>query len=320
MSVLGLDRDETVRVLGGSEHLVDLVGAEVDHGGLSALEDAQLARDVILEGGVLDTRDVIAPQVQEDPEGERHPEDAVVLETLARDLHHQVATPGVDRVAQVAPELGRLRRGVVALKLLDAVIGLDRAEDRWGGARRLEDRAKQVGRGRLAFGARDAHDLEVALRVSVDRRGHERHRAAHIVDGDARRSRRSRVEGGEQGGVIGAETGPGSASDCVGEEGGPEGDALADEEVLGRDLARIDRHAADRERRVGVIDARGDARVGEDARERAERDGGEGAGGCGHADSFDSSDGSSGHRAARRARWRASPLLTRPARSRCRPL
>ena len=109
-----------------------MLGVDVYHGGLALVENAQLAGEIILKGGVLDARDMVAPDIEKDAKGKRHAEHAIVLQPLARDLHDHVAPAGFHGVPQMPPELGGLGSGVVALVVLDAVVGFDGTKYRWG--------------------------------------------------------------------------------------------------------------------------------------------------------------------------------------------
>ena len=107
------------------EDTLEVGGAEVDHGVVALGEDLELAGEVILEGGVLDGGDVIRADVEERRDVEREAEAAVILERLARDLHHHGGEVMLAGVGEVAPEVGCLGRGVGGLDVLRAVIGVD---------------------------------------------------------------------------------------------------------------------------------------------------------------------------------------------------
>ena len=104
---------------------LEVGGAEVDHGVVALGEDLELAGEVVLEGGVLDGGDVVCADVEERRDVEREAEAAVILERLARDLHHHGGEVLIAGVGEVAPEVGRLGRGVRGLDVLRAVIGVN---------------------------------------------------------------------------------------------------------------------------------------------------------------------------------------------------
>ena len=112
-----------------------MVCLQVDNGLARLAKNPQLGGKVILPGGVLQGGDVVAADVQEGRHVQVQADDAVVLEGLAGDLHDQVVQVAVARVGDVAPQVAGLGRGVDALRALDAVEGLDGADDGrgWGG-------------------------------------------------------------------------------------------------------------------------------------------------------------------------------------------
>ena len=227
-----------------------MVAPQVHHGDARLVEDAQLALEVVLPRGVLERRDVVGPDVEEGGHVEAEPQHAVVLERLARHLHHHARQAAFGRVGEVAPEVWRLGCGVDALHALDAVERLDGAEKSGprGGQRaaicgRVQDRAQHVGRGRLALGAREADDLEPLVGVAPRRGRDVRHRAAHVAAGEARHLRM----GGRQlvGQALLGEVRHAPGLEREVEVVGLERGALAHEDVAGRGLARVAVAAAD---------------------------------------------------------------------------
>ena len=67
----------------GLQHAFDFIGAQIHYGGLSLIKDPELALKIILEGRVLDRRDVVTPDVEEARYVKRQVLDALVLERLA---------------------------------------------------------------------------------------------------------------------------------------------------------------------------------------------------------------------------------------------
>ncbi len=223
---------------GGRESLVGVVAGEVDDAAVGQLEDAQLGGQVVLEAGMLHGRDVVVADVEEARHREREAQHAVVLEGLAGDLHDHAPEAGAAGVGQVAPEVGRLRGGVGALKGARAVKDGVGAKDGAGlGPRGVEEHLQQVGRGGLAFGAGDAHDLQVAVGASPGGLGDPCHGGADVGAEDAGHVR---GHGGEpRGRVRRAEVGRGPCLEGGREELRPEGRPLADEDVSGGHLARV---------------------------------------------------------------------------------
>ena len=168
-----------------------LFGLEVDDGRGCLVEDAQLALEVVLEAGVLARRDVVAPDVEEARDVQRQADHAVVLECLARDLHDHVAQAGARGVVDVAPQIGRLGRGVDALRVLDAVERVDGTHDCAVGLGLacVQNGAHHVGDGRLALGARDADDVKLPVGMPPCLGAGDCHRAAKPVVAHDQRGR-----------------------------------------------------------------------------------------------------------------------------------
>ncbi len=203
------------------------------------LKDAQLGAKVVREVGMLHSADVIQADVQEAAQLKLHAVAALVLEGLARDLHDERAERGVARVGEVAPEVGRLGRGVSRGAVLHAVVGPDRADDAAAALAQgvLEDGANHIGAGGLALGARDAHDGQRQVWPGEGLGRDERHGAAHVArdDGRAARSGLRQLVG-----ALGlADVGDGAGLDGRGEVAALEGAALAEEDVARAHEARV---------------------------------------------------------------------------------
>ena len=106
-----------------------MVGVQVHAGGGRLRKDPQLGGEIVLKVGVLNGRDVVGADVQEDGGGELHVEHPVVLQGLAGDLHGQVAHVSGHAVGKVPLQVQGLGGGQVGLEPLHAVVGLDAADD-----------------------------------------------------------------------------------------------------------------------------------------------------------------------------------------------
>ena len=164
------------------QYALDFIGAQIDHGSLCLVKDPELALKIVLEGRVLDGRNVIATDIEEARHIKRQVLDALVFERLARDLHDHGLATGRAAVGDMTPDLGGLGRGVGALVALDTIVGAHRSDHAAGLARRLNDGLEhKSGRG-LSLSTGDAHDFDVVVRSVVDLRrqqGHGRANAAH---------------------------------------------------------------------------------------------------------------------------------------------
>ena len=247
----GGEGDHSLALLGTCHDLVEKVGVEVDDGDRGHVEDLELALEVVLEVGVLDRRDVVAPDVEEAGDAEVEAEDAIVLQTLARHLHGHVLEAGLVGVVEVSPEVGGLGRGVVALLALDAVKGLDAAENArvLVGLIAVENGAEHVGDRRLALGPGDADDLDLvvgAVKGLGGGVGHGRPQVGAHERGHARRDGLELV-----GVLLVAEVGDCPLPQRDGEVLGLERPPLADEDVTGAGNARVAVDA--RDGRLGVL-------------------------------------------------------------------
>ena len=238
-------RHHALAVAGMLKHRVELVGVKVHHRNARLVKNAQLAAKVICKVGVLHGANVIAPNIEEARDVQAQVNHAVVLERLARYLHHQVRQAGVRGVAHVAPQVGGFRCRVHALELLHAVERLDRAQDRRArlGAAGVQDLLQHVAHGRLALGARDAHHVDVAVRVAPRRGGGHGHGAAQVACNKLRHA-------GRHGGKLVRARVVAQVGDAAGLEGGRkvrrlERGPLAHEEVVRCCEARVAVRAGD---------------------------------------------------------------------------
>ena len=131
--------------------------------------------------------EMVAGQVREDGDVEGDLVEAVEGEAVAGGFDDGVLAARLDHLAEEALDLGRLGGGHavgVAVDVGPGHVGIDGAETADAGAGGFEDGREDVGGGRLAVGAGDADDGEVAAGVAVEggrglREGH-----ARIFDGD----------------------------------------------------------------------------------------------------------------------------------------
>ena len=91
-------------------------------------------------------------------------------------------SPRVEHLAERALEVDRLRRRALHRAALAADDRGHRAEQAAPHPGRLEHRAHEPGRRRLAARARHPHDPQLGGRVAVEARGRLRHRRAHVLD------------------------------------------------------------------------------------------------------------------------------------------
>ena len=125
---------------------------------------------------------MVLREVREDRRREVRSRRRAQLERVRGDLHRARAVAAVEHRAEVALQVDRLGRRARDRALAPADDRLDRAEQPALLAGGLEQRAHQVGRRRLAVGARDADDAQLARRVAEEARGERRHRRARRGD------------------------------------------------------------------------------------------------------------------------------------------
>ncbi|CCY27433.1 unknown [Firmicutes bacterium CAG:114] len=118
---------------GRLQHPVGVVAVQV-HAGRGGLgKNPQLGGKIVLEIRVLNGRDVVHADVQEDRGGKLHVFHPVILQRLAGDLHGEVPHAGGHPVGKVALQVQGLWGGQVGLKLLHPVIGLNGGDHPAGG-------------------------------------------------------------------------------------------------------------------------------------------------------------------------------------------
>ena len=140
---------------------------------------------------MLDGRDVVLADVDETSDGEVDPKGAVILKSLARRLHHQLACAHGGGVGDMALELEGLRGGELRGSAGDAVVENVGGEDGSGmGAECAGSSVKHAleieSAGRLALGACEGARLNAARGVVVEHDGQDAHGAAHVVHEHAR--------------------------------------------------------------------------------------------------------------------------------------
>ena len=171
----------------GQARAVGVVDVDRPRSSRPGLEQPPLGQEVVLHVGV--EVEVVLREVGED---RRRPVDgvgAVQGERVARDLHDDRVVAGGEHVGEGALQVDRLGRGArhgVLLAADDRGHGAEQAGRR---PARLEQRAHEEGRRRLAVGAGDPDRGQPRGRVAGQRGGGGRHRGAHVVDEDLRHAR-----------------------------------------------------------------------------------------------------------------------------------
>ena len=185
-------RDDPRAHLSSLKHAIGMVDVKAHHGTMCLGEYLELACKVILEIGMLDGRDMVLTDVDEASDGKVDPKGAVVLEGLARRLHHQLACAHRGGVSDMSLELEGLRGGELRGSARDAVVENVGGEDGSGmGAECAGSSVKHAleieSAGRLALGACEGARLNAARGVVVEHVGQDAHGAAHVVHEHARR-------------------------------------------------------------------------------------------------------------------------------------
>ncbi len=143
------------------------------------VEERLLGPQVLREG--LMVVEVVVREVGEDAAREVQAPDAVLHDGVRRALHEAVAAPGIDHLAEQGVEPDGVRRGVRGLGAARAHAVDDRRNEPRLVAQSPEQLVEERGRGGLAVGARNAHQLELAARVAVPRRGQVGHRGVRVL-------------------------------------------------------------------------------------------------------------------------------------------
>ena len=177
--------------MGGSERPLGHIHVEIHHGHAAALEQQQLALEIIFERGMLDGRDVVLAEIRERAHGKVHPEGATELDGLTRRLHDHVLAAHAGGVGEPPLELEGLGRGEQRVAALDAVIVLDSRQQGRNGTPHLacmlgQNRAQVICARGLALGAREGAHLHPAGRMVVCGIGEQPERRADIVHQHAR--------------------------------------------------------------------------------------------------------------------------------------
>ncbi len=134
-------------------------------------EQRRLGREVLLDRSM--EIEVVLAEVGEDDDGEVHAVHPVLDHGVGADLHGHRVEPLPGQLGQVGLKFGGRRRGSHAGK------GPDHRGQPAGG---LEDRAEEVGGGRLAVGSGHADDRHAPGRVAIQSGGHLGHAGADLVD------------------------------------------------------------------------------------------------------------------------------------------
>ena len=164
-----------------------MLGVRLQHQCVAVSHDLALAEQVVLEGRVFDAADVIRRDVEKRPHVEGQPVDAFHLVGLRGHLHHQIAHAGVGRLPHHAEEVQGLRRRQIGFTVVLAVEAVaHRGEQcRLPTGEGVQDGLREVRSGRLPLGAGDAGERKSMLRVAVEGRSKQGHRAAHVRDDNA---------------------------------------------------------------------------------------------------------------------------------------
>ena len=188
--LLGEGNDGRSGGLGGLHHPLGVVTVQVHAADVGLGKDLQLGGKVVLKVGVLDGGNVVVADVEKARGGKLGAQGAVVFQRLAGYLHGHILQPGLGGVGKVALEVQRLRGGEVRLKALHAVVGVD-GGDNAGLPSPLallvavQDGLHIVGGGRLALGAGDADDLQLAGGMVVEPVGQRGQHLSGVGNGDA---------------------------------------------------------------------------------------------------------------------------------------
>jgi len=121
---------------------------------------------------------MVAAQVREHGDGEVDGLASAELERVRGDLHRARAVASRQHRVKVGLEIDRLGGGARDRALVPADDRGDRTQQSALDALRLQQRAHEVGRGRLSVRARDPHDAQLRAGVAVEARGHRSHRVA----------------------------------------------------------------------------------------------------------------------------------------------
>ena len=123
---------------------------------------------------------MVAADVEEAGDVQGEPQHAVVFERLTGNLHDHMGAARSHGIGKVAPQIGRFGRRVAAFEFLDAVVGFDGAKNRGAHLGGVHNGVQHVRGCGVAFGARDAHDVQSGARVAIGDLRCRSHGAAHV--------------------------------------------------------------------------------------------------------------------------------------------
>ena len=151
-------------------------------------EQAPLGEEVVLHRVV--EVEVVLREVREDGHREVRRLGAAELERVRGDLDRASAVAAVEHLREHGLQIDRLGRRAGHLPLLPTDNRGDRAEQPALLARRLQQRAHEIGRRGLAVRARHADDAQPGSRIAVEARRDRRHRGTGRGDEHFRHAKR----------------------------------------------------------------------------------------------------------------------------------
>ena len=164
------DRDDGHGRLAGQPRAPLVVDADDTPARVLGREERRLRPEVVLHRLV--EVEVVLREVGEQGDVEDRAVDAVLGERVARDLHDDVGRAGLPHHGEQGVQVGRLRSGANRLDPDPPHPRLDRAEEAGRLAERAQARLDEVRGRRLAVGAGDPDQGEVAGGLPVDEGGH----------------------------------------------------------------------------------------------------------------------------------------------------
>ncbi len=174
------------------DHHLAMLVVQVDDGrgfGGEAVEEEFLAAEVLREGAMV--VEVVVGEVGEDRCAELQTGDALLLHADRAHLHEAVLAAGLDHFGEQGVERHGIGGGVGGLAAARADVVGDGREQAALEAEVAEHVVEEGDGGRLAVRARNAHELEFAARVAVERiRGHRDGPAAVLDCHDRQRASR----------------------------------------------------------------------------------------------------------------------------------
>ena len=170
-------------------HLAGASGRDFPHIGVIAVENSYAALpeegafpvEIFRKIGVLAGADVVGGEIGEHPGIKCYPGCAVGLQPEAGHLHDAGVAAVIGHPAQQRLQVTALGRGVVQIVAVPRPTGTVCADQPPPPSVRLQDGRQQVGGGRLALGAGNAHQRHPPAGVAVQPRRKHGHHAARVV-------------------------------------------------------------------------------------------------------------------------------------------